>query len=155
MIGILPLIKNIKQKIHNVTQPWYADDAVSLGKFARLATYSDSLTRQGPGFRYYPKPYKSVLIVCPDNLEAGKIFRAHHRFRVCTGARYLGGYIRDDKSKQNWLRESTLTWEKNINTIRETQVNIPRRVTLQWYVQYNQNGYFFNASPGTQETHSR
>ena len=43
-MGILPLIKNIKRAIPDVTQPWYADDSGDLGTFARLETYFDSLT---------------------------------------------------------------------------------------------------------------
>ena len=43
-IGILPLIKNLRQEIHDVTYTWYADDAKDLGTFARLETYFDSLT---------------------------------------------------------------------------------------------------------------
>ena len=75
-IGILPLIKNLKREIPDVTHPWYAEDAGALGTFARLETYFDSLTRQvlGPGYHSYPT--KSVLIVRPDNLEAVKMFRA-------------------------------------------------------------------------------
>ena len=41
------------------------------------------------------------MIVNFDNIEAGKEFGARHGFKVCTGARYLGGYIGDDKSKSN------------------------------------------------------
>ena len=85
-----------------------------------LENYFDLLTCQGPGQGYYSEPSKSVLIVCLDNLEAGKVFGARHVFKVCTGARYLGGYIRDDKSKHDWLKERTLTWENNIITIRKT-----------------------------------
>ena len=116
-IGILPLIKNLKPAIPDVTQPWYADDAGALGAFARLETYRDSLTRQDPGRGYHPNLTKSVLIVRPENPEAGKVFRARHGYRVCTGTRYLGGYIGEDESKLDWLRERTLTWEKNINMI--------------------------------------
>ena len=29
------------------------------------------------------------------------------------GARYLGGYIGDDRSKRDWLRYFMLTWENN------------------------------------------
>ena len=43
-IGILSLIKNLKQEIPDVTQPWYADDSGDLGTLARLETYFDSLT---------------------------------------------------------------------------------------------------------------
>ena len=36
------------------------------------------------------------------------------------GTRSLGGYIGNDESKNDWLRERTLTWEKNISTIIKT-----------------------------------
>ena len=55
------------------------------------------------------------------------MFRARHIFRVCTGACYLGGYIRDNESKHDYLRERMLTWEKNINTIRETTWKYPQK----------------------------
>ena len=56
----------------------------------------------------------------PESLEAGKVFGQLHGFKVCTGGRYLGGYIGDDDSKQDWLKECMLTWEKNIGTISKT-----------------------------------
>ena len=125
-INILPLIKNLKREIPDVTQPWYADDVGALGTFASIEIYFDSLTRQGPGLGYYPKPDKSVLIVHLENLEDRKDFGAHHGFKVCTGACYLGGYIWDDESKIDWMRERTLTWDKNINTISKTAGKYPQ-----------------------------
>ena len=119
-IGILPLIKNLKQAISDVTQPWYADDTGALGTFARLETYFDSLTLHGLGRGYHLKLSKILLIIHPDNLEDGKLFGVHHVFMVCTGARYLGGYIGDDNYKRDWLRGHTMTWEKNVNTISKT-----------------------------------
>ena len=94
--------------------------------FARLETYFYLLTRQGPGRGYHPEQTKILLIVRPENLEAVKVFGACHGFRVFTGAHYLGGYIGDNKSKHDWLRESTLTWEKNINTISKTVGKYPQ-----------------------------
>ena len=38
-IGILTLIRNLKQKIIDVTQTWYTDNVGALGAFARLETY--------------------------------------------------------------------------------------------------------------------
>ena len=64
-VGILPLIKNLKQDILDVTQTWYTDDIGSLGTFARIENCFYSLTRQGSGCRYYTKLYKKVLIVHP------------------------------------------------------------------------------------------
>ena len=78
------------------------------------------LTLQGLGRVYHPDPTKSVLIVRPENLESRKVFGARHRFRVCTGAQYLGGYIGENDYKCDWLRELTLTWENNINAISKT-----------------------------------
>ena len=92
-IGIISLIKDLKWKIPDITHTWYADDAGYLGKFARLDTYVDLLTRQSLGQGYHPNMTKSVLIVRPEIFEAGKVFEVRHGFRVCTGARYLGGYI--------------------------------------------------------------
>ena len=71
-IRILPLIKNIKREIPDVTQPWYAENAGALRTFTRLETYVDSLTCQVPGRGYQLEPTNSVLIICPENLEAGK-----------------------------------------------------------------------------------
>ena len=85
----------------------------------------ESLVR-GPGRGYYPEPSKSVLIVHPENLEAGKEFDTCHGFKVCKGTLYLGGYIGDDDSKSDWLRERTLTWEKNISTISENVEKYPQ-----------------------------
>ena len=121
-IRILPIIKNLKREITDTTNPWYDDYDGALGTFARLETYFDSLTRQGPGQGYQPDPTNSVLIIHPENIEAGKVFGRRHGFRVCMGAHYLGGFIGDNESNQDWLRECTLTWEKNINTIRKTAV---------------------------------
>ena len=81
-IIILPLIKNIKRDLPEVNQPWYADHTGSLGAFVRIKKYFISLTRQGPGRRYYIKPSKSVLIVHPNNIDAGKEFGARHGSKV-------------------------------------------------------------------------
>ena len=62
----------------------------------------------------------------PKNLKYGKEFGKRHGFKVCMGARYLGGYIGDDESKSDWMRERTLTLEKNIITIRETAGKYPQ-----------------------------
>ena len=81
-IGIIPLIKNLKREIPDVTHPWYADDAGASGTFARLKIYFDLLTRQGPGRGYHPEPSKIILIIRPENIEAGKLFGRSHGFNV-------------------------------------------------------------------------
>ena len=56
------------------------------------------------------------------------MFGARHGFRVCTGAHYFGSYVGDDKYKSDWLRERTLTWDKNINTISKTTGKYPQEI---------------------------
>ena len=45
---------------------------------------------------------------------------------MCIGMRYIGGYIWDDEFKSYWMREHTLTWEKNIGTISKTVGKYPQ-----------------------------
>ena len=35
-VGDLPLIKNLKRYIHDVTHPWYSDNSGDLGTFTRI-----------------------------------------------------------------------------------------------------------------------
>ena len=44
------------------------------------------------------------------------------------GTRCIGGYIRDDNYKRDWLRECILTWEKNIITMSETVGKYPQDI---------------------------
>ena len=55
-----------------------------------------------------------------DNIESREQLVLSHGFKVCTVARYLGGYIGDDKYKRDWLKKRTETWERNIFTLRKT-----------------------------------
>ena len=82
VIGILPLIKNLKQGIPDVSNHWYTDDPVALGMFGRIDTDFNPLTRLGLGRIYHLEPSKSVLIVHPENLQAGKVFGKSQMFKV-------------------------------------------------------------------------
>ena len=55
-----------------------------------------------------------------DDPETGKLFGLRHRFKVCNGTCYLGGLIREDESKRDWLQDRTAKWEKRIHMIRKT-----------------------------------
>ena len=57
-----------------------------------------------PGRVYYYKPSKIVLIMQPDNITSGIEFDLRHRFKVCMGTHYLGGFIGDEEYKHDWLK---------------------------------------------------
>ena len=54
------------------------------------------------------------MIVHPDNLTARNYFGLHQGCTVFAGARYLGGFIGDDKSKRYWLKYLMLKWERKM-----------------------------------------
>ena len=103
-IGVLSLIKRLKLAYSGVTQPWYADNAGALGTFDNLELYFNMLKHNGPEQGYYPNPTKIIMIVHPDNLEVGKLFGIYHGFKVYAVLCYLGGYIKDEESKREWLK---------------------------------------------------
>ena len=61
-----------------------------------------------------------------ENIKAIKLFGSRHGFKVCMDTLYLGGYIGDDGSKYDWLKNRTETWEWNIHMIRETVGGYPQ-----------------------------
>ena len=46
--------------------------------------------------------------------------------RFAQGVRYLGGLIRGEKTKRDWLKYRTSKWEKNICEITETEGKYPQ-----------------------------
>ena len=109
-IGFLPLIKCLKAAYPDVAQTWYADEAGELGTFDNIGLYFNLLKKIGLGSGYYPKPSKSVLIMHLDNSAEGKELGVLHRFKVCTGTRYLGSFIGGNEPKREWLKYWTLKW---------------------------------------------
>ena len=65
-----------------------------------------------------------------ENLEAGKEFGKCHGFKVCMGACYLGGYIGDDESKRDWLREQKNRREISPGELLRGGMNNPIRVDI-------------------------
>ena len=66
-IGVLPLIRELREAHPRVTQPWYADDAGSGGTFTKVQAHFQDLQVWEPARGYYPEPTKSILVVTPGN----------------------------------------------------------------------------------------
>ena len=124
-IGVLPLITQLKVVNPDFTQPWYADHAGALGTFYYLELYFNSLKCNGQAWGYYPEPTKIILTVHPENLRAGKLFGGSHGFK---GVRYLGPYIRNDKSKHTWLKYWTEKCDRNICTVTKIAGIYPQEI---------------------------
>ena len=72
IIGVLPPIKFLKAAYPDVTHIWYADTAGAFVTFYNIWSYFNALNHFRPGYKYYPKYLKSVLIMHPNKLAAGK-----------------------------------------------------------------------------------
>ena len=53
-IGVLPLIRELREAHPRVTQPWYADDAGAGGKFKDVQAHFQGLQARGLARGYYP-----------------------------------------------------------------------------------------------------
>lgn len=70
-IGLIPLNKLLAE-IERVTQVWHIVDSSAGDKFDRMSKWLKNLKEIDPGFRYFPKPEKSLLINSEDNLRTGE-----------------------------------------------------------------------------------
>ena len=53
-IGVLTLIRELRNTHPRVTQPWYADDAGARGTFQQILEHFWDLQARGPARSYYP-----------------------------------------------------------------------------------------------------
>ena len=123
-IEIILLVKHLKSTYPDVTQPWYSDNAGALGMFDRFDNYFKALNSKGPEQGYFPDPTKNIIVLHPQNLESIEKFRQRHGFKVCMSACYIGGYIGDEKTKGDWLKEHTEKWEGDICALRKRPISI-------------------------------
>ena len=119
-IGVLLLIKQLKPSYPCVAHPWYDDNDRARGALDNLESCFNLLKHYVPAWGYYPDPTKSIMIVHPNNLKAGRLFGLCHGFKVYTGVSYLGSYIGDDKSKGDWIQKWTEKCKRNIRAVTAT-----------------------------------
>ena len=92
-IGVLALIREIRGAHPCVTQPWYAEDVGSGGKFTRILAHLRDLHARVPPRGYFPYPTKIILVVAPRNVARTEEFFRGMGIKVVTGNRYPGGFI--------------------------------------------------------------
>ena len=73
-----------------------------------------------------PNIHKAFWLCIQIILKPENCLSWNHVFKVCTSARFLGGYIGGRKSKYDWLKEHIETWEKKSFTVRKTTGKYPQ-----------------------------
>jgi hypothetical protein len=125
-ILLLPLIRQLKREIPEVSQPWYADDAGAGGNFGDLRRYFERLQELGPSRGYHPEPSKSILVVLEHNREKAESSFTDLEFQVTNGSRYLGGFIGDSVAQMTWIDKKTKAWATSVEELALVAAKFPQ-----------------------------
>ena len=109
-VGLLPLIRQLKNEFPARSQPWYADDAAAGGKFVLIGQFMARLCELGPAYGYFPEPDKSILVTPEVNFDRARAALGHFNFKITAGSRYLGSYIGDKIMETAWVEEKISGW---------------------------------------------
>ena len=70
----------------------------------------------GPNFGYYPKPYKTWLVVKSEYLERAN--EQFHRINITDqGHKYLGSYIGSDNGKAEFMTTKVEEWTSDVEAL--------------------------------------
>jgi hypothetical protein len=53
-LGLMPLIRRLKEELPTVHQPWYADNAAAASSFSLIRYFMETLETVGPSYAYFP-----------------------------------------------------------------------------------------------------
>lgn len=118
-VGLLPLVRTLKEHHPTLHQQWYADDAAAIGVLEQIRDYFRELMEIGPTYGYFPEPDKSILIVQPHSKnQAQQFLQAESlKFKLRTGNRYLGGHVGEASSRDEWLKDLISQWSDGIQEL--------------------------------------
>ena len=78
----------------NTNQVWFADNATAASTCQRLRAWWDDLVSCGPTFGYYPKAYKTFLVVKVEYAEeAERVFADTSVSITMQGKRHVGDAV--------------------------------------------------------------
>jgi len=91
------------QHNQDILQAWYANDSSFGGMALVIAAAMHTILEKGPARGYFPKPSKLILICNPAMQDAvqgelGKLY-----FQCKDGYCHIGGFIRTEEMKAQWL----------------------------------------------------
>ena len=90
-LAIAPLINQLKEKVPNKKQVWFADDSNGIGRLKALKVWWLHLTNLGSEFGYFPNASKTTLVVKEEFIdEANTFFRDTGINITVDGHRMLG-----------------------------------------------------------------
>ena len=104
-IGVLPIIRELRDAHPRVTWPWCADNSGAGGTSQQVQAHFLDLQARGPAWSYYTEPTKSILVVAPGNVARAEEHLRGLGIGGVTGHRYLGRFIGDAVTERELLKE--------------------------------------------------
>jgi hypothetical protein len=100
------------------TQVWFADDGQGGGSLKQVRTLWDRVQRFGPGFGYYPKPSKTILIVKEQHEKAATVLFQDSKVKIKKdGHRDLGAFIGTRPAIKSFVGDKVQSWTRQINLL--------------------------------------
>ena len=93
ILGVIPLIWEIREAHPKVSQPWYIDDARAGGTFPHILYHLDKIMVWGPPRGHFTYPTKSILVVPDPNIVREERFFRGQGLTIVTGSQYMGSNI--------------------------------------------------------------
>ena len=112
-VGILPLAEKMLAAIPEALQPWYADDAASVGPAIHNARVMKYLVDHGPAYGYFPNVSKSIYICKGEDEQTARSAFDEFNLNVkfVRGHRYLGSYLGCRTLKEDYdVQAKVDTW---------------------------------------------
>ena len=140
-VAIMPLINTLEERCQETTQCWFADDDGAASSITSLRDYWNELSKEGPGYGYFPNAKKTVLLVKPEHRDdADRLFSNTGINIRSTGCRYLGGSLGEQAFCEEFMKEMVQKWCQQIRTLAEIAHTQPhaayavftRSVTAKW-----------------------
>ena len=124
-VSIKPLIDRLKA--HLCRQPWFADEAASIGKLQHVKSWWESFLSLGPRYGYYPRPDKCWLILKDETSKkvAEDLFASSKVNITTEGHRYLGRTLGSAQFKQQYIGKLIEEWVIQIDKLSEMATREP------------------------------
>ena len=125
-LALVPLAKRLRNAVPTLLQPWYADDSAMMGQAKDIATAMSLLLQHGPERGYFPEPAKSILICRPTDEANIQSTLSAFSFQYRQGSRYVGGYLGDRSSRNQWLDPQVQKWTAGVKTLARIARHFPQ-----------------------------
>ena len=113
-VASLPLIKHLDE-LSDVTQLWYADDAIAAGEFQELKKWWDNTNTIGKSYGYYANEKKTILLVKEESYE--RACECFHGIGVkirTDGITLLGSPIGSDSFVHEQIKSKVDVWIRDL-----------------------------------------